>query len=335
MAKVLILSSDIDSPFDVWKHSSAFLLKHSAELDTFGRHRLTEDPAEADIILFAEMGTCGKFAEMVRAHPYYRRYADKCLLFDSGDLFFPILPGLYASLITDHYKLGYTRTGFYLYLIENAFITHRPCSGNEKYLASFVGSKLTHPVRERLFSLERSDIYVKDTSSYGAQTTYHGEPPARALFWENYADSMANAKFSLCPRGRGAGSIRLYESMKMGRACVILSDEWQPNDDMDWNQFSIRVAEQDVHRLPEILDQHAHRAAEMGLRARKAWEQQYSEQVRFHRVVELCLEIRRQYGNGNMKRRLRTLRQTVNPKNLRWYLSSKRDLHRNTSKIYW
>ena len=48
MAKVLILSSDVSPKLDVWKHSSAFLLKHSAELDTFGMHTLTDDPAEAE-----------------------------------------------------------------------------------------------------------------------------------------------------------------------------------------------------------------------------------------------------------------------------------------------
>ncbi len=335
MARVLILSSNTDFPFDAWKHSSAFLLKHSAELDRFGQHRLTDDPAEADLILFAEMGTAGKFAEMVRSHPLYRRFPDKCFLFDSSDFCRPTVRGVYASLTQDQYRMGYARTGFYLYLIENAFVTHRPITGHERHLASFVGSRFTHPVREKLFQFGRSDIYVKDTSAYGAQTTYHGEPGKRARFWQEYADSMADGRFSLCPRGRGAGSIRLFESMKMGRACVIISDDWQPNEHVPWSEFSIRVAENDAERIPEILEREAHRAAEMGGRARLAWEEHFSEQVRFHRIVELCLEIRARGGNGRAKRWTHTLRQTANPKNLRRYLSSKNDLYRNTGKIYW
>ena len=136
MAKVLILSSAIDVPFDVWKHSSSFLLKHSAELDSFGQHRLTDDAEEADIILFAEMGTCGKFAEAVRAHPYYRRFAEKCFLFDSTDFTVPTVPGIYASLTQDQYRPDYTRTGFYLYLIENAFITLALIPGGRNTLRS-------------------------------------------------------------------------------------------------------------------------------------------------------------------------------------------------------
>jgi hypothetical protein len=335
MAKVLIVSSNTDFEFDVWRHSSAFLLKHSAEVDRFGQHSLTEDPAEADIILFGEMGTAGKFAEMVRAHPYYRRFGEKCFIFDSSDFCSPTMPGVYASLTQAQYQQGYARTGFYLYLIENAFITPQPLTGSEKYLASFVGSRLTHPVREKLFELQQPNICLKDTSAYGAHTTYHGEPGERARFWEEYANSIAGARFSLCPRGRGAGSIRLFESMKMGRACVIISDAWQPNEHIDWSEFSIRVAEQDVTRVPEILERESHRAAQMGVRARQVWEEHFSEQVRFHRVVELCLEIRRQGGNGRLARWSRTLRQTANPGNLRWYLNSKKDLYNNTGKIYW
>jgi hypothetical protein len=334
MAKVLILSSNAEAVFDVWRHSSAFLLKHSAELDPFGEHSLIEDPAEADIILFAEMGTIGKFAERVRAHPYYRRYAEKCFVFDSGDYFFPVVPGIYASLTREQYREGHLRTGFYLYMIENPFIVPRPLTGNEKYLASFVGSR-SHVVREKIFRFGRSNIYVKDTSEYSNRVTYNGEPAERACFWAEYADSMADARFSLCPRGAGASSIRLFESMKMGRACVILSDAWQPNDDVEWSEFSIIVAERDVARVPEILDQNAHRAAEMGARARRVWEEQFSERVRFHRVVELCLDIRRQGGIGIATRRLRMLLQIANPKKLRWYLQSKKNLYLDTGKILW
>ena len=334
MAKVLILSSDVSPKLDVWKHSSAFLLKHSAELDTFGMHTLTDDPAEADIILFAEMGTCGKFAEMVRAHPYYRRYSRKCFLFDSADFFFLVAPGIYASLTKQQYRPDYTRTGFYLYLIENAFITSQPCTGSEKYLASFVGSRNTHPVRDHVFTFGRDDIYAKDTSNYSSRTTYHGEPEERALFWLEYAEVLADSKFSLCPRGQGAGTIRLYESMKMGRACVILADDWQPHGQIPWEEFSIKVAEQDVQRLPEILEQHQHRVVEMGARARQVWEEYFSEKIRFHRVVELCLDIQRNRTN-NPGVTLQLLRQLRSVSNLRWYLSSKKDLYRNTGKIYW
>lgn len=328
----MVIASAGGSVFHPWKHGSALLLRHSAELDIFGQHRMVEDPEEADIILFAEMGECGKFAERVRAHPCYSRFPEKCFLFDSGDAIFPVIPGIYASLTEQRYRPDHTRTGFYLYLNENAFITYRPPTGNERFLASFVGSSITHPMRERLFAFNREDILTRDTSRDSYRIQYYGEPGERARFWSEYADSIGNARFSLCPRGKGVGSIRLYESMKMGRACVIISDEWHPNDGVDWESFSIRVAERDASRIPEILESYADRAAEMGVRARAEWEAWFSEKVRFHRVVELCLDIRRARRSFGPARRTYHLRHI--PLNPRRYLSSVKDLYKNNGRIY-
>jgi hypothetical protein len=123
--------------------------------------------------------------------------------------------------------------------------------------------------------------------------------------------------------------------MKMGRACIILSDDWQPNDRVPWNDFSITVPEKEVHRIPEILDQHEHRAVEMGAAARRAWEEHFSEQACFHYVVDLCLDIQKHTGNSAWARNIRLLRQTANPKHWHLYLRSKRKLYRDTGKIYW
>lgn len=332
MAKVIVLSSTGGKSFDPWKQGTAFLIRHSAELDTLRQHSLVEDPEEADIILFAEMGMCGAFAELVRHHPYYVRFPGKCFLFDSSDGAFPVLPGIYASLTEQNYRPDHTRTGFYLYLVENAFITYRPPTGNENLLASFVGSRITHPVREKLFAFHREDIVTRDTSRDSYRMMYHGQPAEREQFWSEYADSIAAAKFSLCPRGRGAGSIRLFESMRIGRACVVISDAWHPNDGVDWESFSIRVPESDAHRIPEILESYSDRAAGMGMRARSEWENWFSEKVRFHRIVELCLSIRDARRSFGQTQRMYNLRHI--PLHPRRYLRSVRDLYRNTDRLY-
>jgi hypothetical protein len=333
MAMVHLAFSAPPHPFSQWKHGAHLLLKHGAEIDPFQVHKLTEDPDEADLILFVEMGEAGFFAERVRAHPYFRRYGRKCFLFDQGDLCYPILPGVYAGLTEAHYRADHTRTGFYLVLGENALIHHAPATGDEKYLASFVGSQNTHAVREQVFRIQCPDIYLYDTSKNSAQIRYHGTPSERLEFWKHYADSLAGSKFSLCPRGVAANSIRLYESMKTGRACIIISDDWHPNDGVDWNSFSIRVPESQVHELPEILKENEDRAVEMGRNARQEWEKWFSEPVRFHHVVELCLEIQRHRGPYSAVKALEHYRHI--PKHPRRYLSSKLNLYRNNKKIYW
>lgn len=334
MALVKLLSSAPPFPFDPWKHGTCFLLKHSAEIDAFGHHRLVEDPEEAELILFAEMGECGTFEERVRADPYYRRFRSKCFLFDGfGDITYPILPGVYSSLRKDFYRPDHARTGFYLILIQNAYIDYRPPTGQEKYLASFVGTRKTHPVRSVLFSFQRDDIYVADTTGISLHMMYHGEPAERARFWSDYADTIADSRFSLCPGGQAPSSVRLYESMKMGRPCVILSDDWPPNDGVDWDSCSLRVSESDAARLPEILERYADRSVEMGRNARLEWEKWFSPQVAFHRAVEQCLEI------ASLRGRYSTLRSYSHYRPIfqhpRRYLSSKRSLYRNSDKIYW
>ena len=333
MAKVVIVSSAVRADFDPWVQGTTLLLRHSAELDVFGQHTLIDDPAEADLILFGEMGECGFFAERVRAHSYYRKFPEKCFLFDSADKPFPVLPGVYASLTRQQYRQDHTRTGFYLYVNENPFIQSRPLTGQERFLASLIGNSETHPVRDLIFAIQRRDFLLKNTGGISTRMAYHADPMERPPFWKEYAEGMANALFSLCPRGVGTGSVRLYESMKMGRPCVILSDAWQPNAGVDWDAFSIRISERDASRLPDILERHADRAAEMGLCARAEWETWFSERVRFHRVVELCLDIQRCRKTFGRLQRLYHLRHiALHP---RRYLSSKRLLYRRDGRIWW
>jgi hypothetical protein len=334
MANAIVISSAAP-PFDPWKHSTTLLLHHSAALDSFRTHRLVDDPEEADIILFGEMSECGAFAERVRAHPWYRRYPEKCFLFDSSDSAFPVLPGIYASLTRRDYRADHTRTGFYLYVVENPFVQWRPLTGAEPYLASFIGSSLTHPVRKTILSLQRPDFFLQDTENKNFRISHvRFEPWEREVFWSEYADAMASARFSLCPRGHGTGTIRLFESMKMGRACVILADDWPPNEGVDWESFSLRIPESQASRIPEILNEYKERAAEMGARARAEWEKWFSEKVRFHRVVELCLDIQRQRTHAGLWRRVYDLRYI--PLHPHRYLRSKKWLYQhNNGRIYW
>ncbi|MGC8549293.1 MAG: exostosin domain-containing protein [Acidobacteriaceae bacterium] len=333
MAAVKLAFSAPPTPFSQWKHGAYFLLKHSAEIDSFGVHHLTEDPEKADLILFVEMGESGSFAERVRANALFRRYRDKCFLFDQGDLSYPILPGIYAGLTELQFRKDHTRTGFYLLLGENILIQHVPATGEERYLASFIGSFNTAAVRSHFANFDGTDFQIRDTSSYSAQMRYHGQPSERLRFWTEYADSIAQAKFSLCPRGASPHSIRLFESMKTGRACIILSDEWHPNDGVDWDSFAIRVPESQVSEIPRILMENEHRAASMGANARREWEKWFSPEVQFHHVVEQCLEIQRLRGPYSRIKSLWHYRYIA--KHPRRYLSSKRNLYRNNNRIYW
>jgi hypothetical protein len=67
---------------------------------------------------------------------------------------------------------------------------------------------------------------------------------------------MGRSVFSLCPRGLGATSFRLYEALSVGSIPVYLWDghPWLPYaDELDWSEFSVCLPIGEVERLPALL----------------------------------------------------------------------------------
>jgi hypothetical protein len=316
-----------------WLKGAYQLFLESASHDPFQIHSLTHDPAEADLIIFCELGAQGLFAEWVRHHPWVGKYREKCFIFDVGDKTLPFLPGLYASLRKSTHNPGRTRTGYYLRTDENPFIDNRPVSEISDLLACFVGSLENHPVRQALAKIAGSQLLIEDTSSFAQKMLYHTPEEKSQAFWPHYADVMASAAFSLCPRGRGPGSIRLFEALQMGRCPVIIADEWIYPRRVDWSACSITVLEKDIPAIPEILQQNRHRAPEMGIKARQEWETYYSPPVRFHWLVEDCLEILSERRMPEALAGRLVWAHLLNRKVFRNFLTSKNKIRRQTGKL--
>ena len=144
---------------------------------------------------------------------------------------------------------------------------------------------------------------------------------------------MRESAFVLCPRGLGCGSIRLYEAMQMGRAPVILSDDWVYPERVDWNACSITIAQKDLLRIPEILEAYRDRATEMGLRARQEWERFYAPNVCFHWLVEDCLELLHSRRRSEASAQRSIWLNLFKPGTLRLYVTSKKDMLRRYKRI--
>lgn len=110
----------------------------------------------------------------------------------------------------------------------------------KKFLCSFMGSTATHPIREEIFKLfeKEKDFDIKPSISK-----------------DMYSYQMSSTIFSLCPRGRGPNSYRLFESLHMGVIPVYLSDEfWTPFDDeIDWEKLCVMVPFKKIDQIPDIL----------------------------------------------------------------------------------
>jgi hypothetical protein len=293
MARVLLLSAAPVEAEDDYNRGAFCKLRDSAHLDTFGKHSLTDDPSAADLILFAELYGAGAYFQSVRRHPFVNKFREKCFLFCSNDFVIPFLPGVYAS-IEKRWASGRTRSGFYLAVSENEFVDFTAPRDDLKYLYSFLGTVDTAPVRARLGALSHSRSFFQDTSA-DYREVLSGKLDAAAMkqYWRRYAEICQLSKFILCPRGMGSSSVRLFDTMRMGRVPVILSDQWVEPRGPCWGKFSLRVPEAESARIPALLEEHEAAAVAMGLLARAQWEEWFSERVSFHRVVEWCLDIQK------------------------------------------
>ena len=287
MARVFLLSAAPPG------HERAYFdleeLRACARLDRFGIHSAVDDPNEANLILFVENSVnAGPYFEKVRRHPLYRARRAESYMFCSTDRFIPMLPGVYAAVERSWYWPSWTRSGHYVGVREDGHLRYEPADGARPYLFSFVGSTVSHPVRRRLMSIRHPHALLIDTQA--------GPGDRGSLTPEDYerrfADSVKSSAFILCPRGGGPSSFRLFEAMMLGRAPVIVSDQWVPPTGPDWDSFSVRVKQDEVHTIPDVLEARASEASRMGEAARAAWLDWFSEEVSFHRIVESCLELR-------------------------------------------
>jgi hypothetical protein len=276
MAQVVLLSATPSGDHTREHLAPLQDLRDSAASDRFGVHRLTDDAAAADIILFAESYGSGWHFERVRRHPFTRRYREKCFIFCSNPFVIPFLPGVYTG-VDQRWTSRRVVSGFYLDVPKSRFTTFTPPSADLPYLFSFMGSVGTASVRRRLEQLAHPRGFFQDTAADFARAL-HGEMNAREQqdYQRRYAEVTKASKFVLCPRGLSVSSIRLYETMRMGRAPVVLADGWVAPPGPAWDAFCIRVAERDWRRIPQILESREAEAVLMGERARAEWLEWFS-----------------------------------------------------------
>jgi hypothetical protein len=207
------------------------------------------------------------------------------------DIVVPLVPGIYPSIPARPWWRPVARSGPYL-VDANPFVTALPPVEPKtmRWLASFVGCAHSIPVRQSLARLTDERILIRDNTEAFIRAVREG-PDAERTFKQDFVDISAASGFILCPRGAGPSSIRLFEALEMGRAPVILSDDWQPPAGIDWTTCSVRVRERDVCHLPRILRDHESAAATLGQAARRIWEDHFGPRAVFDWVVGQATEL--------------------------------------------
>ncbi len=71
-----------------------------------------------------------------------------------------------------------------------------------------------------------------------------------------YHRLIAQSRFTLCQRGFGPTSFRLYETLALGSIPIYIWDDfpWLPYEDkLDWTRLALILQASDLDRLPELI----------------------------------------------------------------------------------
>lgn len=206
----------------------------------------------------------------------------RTIVWDWGDVPLGRMSGFYCSLTERLFDPKRHRTMSYP-VVFNEFVEEYP-QEDARHNFGFVGG-LSAGVRQRLI-----DMYSRGTAHGGSvrvqaanwSTIFEASSIGRKL---DYADSLRQARFVLCPRGAGVGSIRLFETMKAGRVPIIISDGYILPSGIDWNRCSVRVRERDIADIPRIVEARLMDWPAMAYEARRVWHEHFSPTAVFPYLV--------------------------------------------------
>ena len=245
-------------------------------LTTDDRYQTVDSAGDADKICLVESNQfkTADYVDEILADPMINSFADRCFCINYEDDALGILPGFYAGLPKCRFEPDRHVATCYLKPLTNEDLQRADWLMENrkrfpKHLISFRGA-MSHPVRRRLLSLAplfRSLGPIEHINRWFDHTQ-----DEKLFYWNALVDS----KFVLCPRGISPVSIRLFEVMESARVPIIIADEWVPPSGIDWDACSIRVAENEISRIPEIVRANESRWARMANESRTAWEKNFS-----------------------------------------------------------
>jgi hypothetical protein len=269
------------------------------------KYTLTENPQSADLIIIGDVRE-EDWGRKILQHELINKYPDKSFSLSDADHPIVLHHGIYASATKSIFNLGRVRTGSYTLYSDkylNPYIKAHQFSGpnsiKKEYLLTFIGrntfsSRRLMKVRDALFHLkfERPDVFIEDASTFNLWAT-DKDGVERRMRQKHYYEVLLRSKFSLCPRGEGANSLRLFESMQLGVAPVIVSDRWILPRGPKWHEFSIVIKERHIRHVERIVQAYETDYKVMGDLARKSYEDFFSDRVYFNYIVDNCIEIMR------------------------------------------
>jgi len=149
---------------------------------------------------------------------------------------------------TISFEAGGNRDGVPIPLICSPLRTENTGNINKDIFCSFVGSVIAGSLREHIYHQLASDSEIY----FSPQHWTNQVQPSRLA---EFINVTKRSKFSLCPRGYGAQSFRIYETIQLGSVPVIIYDkEWFPfSHKINWSDFCVLIHISELNILKQRL----------------------------------------------------------------------------------
>ena len=155
------------------------------------------------------------------------------------------------------------------------------------------------PTKLRMRALSILESSPALDTNFIRRKLYKGGPRTekdRERLSKEFFDNILDTDYTVCVRGRGNFSVRLYETLSMGRIPVFIdSDCVLPFDrQIDWKEYCVWVDRRELHLLPQkVLEFHARLSdsafEELQIRCRQLWVDRltfYGFFAHFHELFE-------------------------------------------------
>ena len=217
-----------DNDYNLWIH----VLSHCSNIT------LTDSDPEVLFFVDSHQYPNWSVRASIREIGYVKKRRCRVILYNERDRPIYDVTGLYTSL-PDYIKSNRFQSVPYVrYVTRNPKLPeHVP-----ERLLCYRGS-VTHPCR-----IDIPDIQTLDIDVMSATHTEADRIPA-----DLFGNWLSQFKYSLCPRGHGPSSFRLYESLLHGTIPVIVSDHWVPPASIPWDEIALRVPERDIGNVLDYI----------------------------------------------------------------------------------
>ncbi len=124
----------------------------------------------------------------------------------------------------------------------------------------------------------RANFIKRDKYRAGATSAQSREETTREFY-----NNLLESDYGVCLRGGGNFSVRLYETLAMGRIPVFVNTDCiLPYDKViDWKQYVVWIEDKEIEKIPDkIMEFHSSltnsQFIEMQIKCRKLWEEYLS-----------------------------------------------------------